>query len=98
MPRVLIRPLVLGLLSLALAAPAADAAIGDAYIPDSQTLPGVSLVTKPDGRRGVHFGPKAAKLFKTVAGRRATMACGTLVDDEGWLANDQGAQTTDTLP
>jgi hypothetical protein len=29
----------------------------------------------------IHFGPKAAKLYKTIAGRRATVGCGTVTPE-----------------
>ncbi|WP_028064821.1 hypothetical protein [Solirubrobacter soli] len=74
----LIRTLILALVSLGLAAPAAHAeTLGDLYVPDYDAADGVTV-----GHAGdipyLHFGPKAAKLWKTIGGRKATVGCGTV--------------------
>ena len=89
------RSLILALLALALSAPTAHAALGDGYIPDSQ--PGVNVIT---GKRGpvLHFGPKAAKLYDQLGGRRVTMSCGFVEDDDGWYGIRSGVSSSDILP
>jgi hypothetical protein len=81
---VLIRPLILSLLALALAAPAAHAAtLGDLYVPDYDAADGVTVGHSGDTRIPyLHFGPKAARLWKTIGGRKATVGCGTVTVKE----------------
>jgi hypothetical protein len=47
----------------------------------------------------IHFGPKAAKLYKTIAGRRATVGCGTVTPKplDGPLATTGFGSSTVTL-
>jgi hypothetical protein len=95
----LTRSLLSALLALCLVAPAADAAtLGDGYVPDAEAMPGLSVHAGARGVRVLRFGPKAAKLYRTLAGRRATLACGSVVPDDGWLANDGSMSTTVRLP
>ncbi len=67
-------PLILALFALALAAPAARAEVTD-KLPVLGASDGVRM--KLDARGGeLRFGPKAAKLYRDLSGRRAVVVCG----------------------
>jgi len=69
------RPLILALFALALVAPSARAEVTD-KLPVLGASDGVRL--KLDARGGeLRFGPKAAKLYRDLSGRRAVLVCGT---------------------
>lgn len=103
MRRVIVRPLVLSLLALALAAPAAHAdTLGDLYVPDYSAADGVTF-----GHAGktripyLRFGPKAAKLWKTIGGRKATVGCGTVTPKgtgDGLVATTGFSSSEQKLP
>lgn len=66
----MLRSLILAAMALAVAAPSANAAVADRWVPVYDASDGVRM-------RGsfMHFGPKAAKLYRTLAGRDYTSAC-----------------------
>src|SRR5690349_18496440 len=85
MPRVN-RPLLLALLALAFAAPTAHAeTFGDLFVPDYGAADGVTVGHGGETRIPfLHFGPKAAKVYKTIGGHSAVVGCGTVtVEDMG---------------
>jgi hypothetical protein len=87
------------LLLLVVLAPSAGAAtLGDGYIPDAETLPGVTVTVGKQGERSLRFGAKAAKVYRTLAGKRATYSCAVLENDDGWLRVDAGTSQRETLP
>jgi hypothetical protein len=68
------RPLILALFALALAAPAARAEVTD-KLPVLGASDGIRL--KLNARAGeLRFGAKAAKLYRDLSGRRAVLVCG----------------------
>jgi hypothetical protein len=76
MARVKTRALCLALLASACLAPAANAAVADSLLPFYDAADGVRVVQRADGEDVIRFGPKAAKLYKTIAGKRAEIGCG----------------------
>lgn len=72
---VLARSLLLTLLALAVAAPAAEADLADQVLPFREAGDGVEAVM---GKRTpvLRFGPQAAKLYRGLAGRKASVGCG----------------------
>ncbi|MDA0161038.1 hypothetical protein OM076_12235 [Solirubrobacter ginsenosidimutans] len=68
------RALTLALLALAFAAPAAHADWPD-YLPVYGANDGIRLTQK-----GIAFGPKADKLYRTLGGHRALALCGAFTD------------------
>src|SRR5262245_1208445 len=71
MPRMLCRALCLTLLAL-VCAPSAQAAIADRYVPAYDASVGVTV------GESIHFAPKAAAIYKRIAGRRALVGCGDI--------------------
>jgi hypothetical protein len=73
----LARSLLFALLALAFAAPSAGAAtLGDLFVPDYDASDGVTVRTTSHHREFIHFGPEAAQLYRTIAGKRAMVGCG----------------------
>ncbi|MDA0170360.1 hypothetical protein OJ998_14775 [Solirubrobacter taibaiensis] len=100
MRRVKIHAFCLTLLAFAAFAPSANAAVADHIIPLYDASDGVRPVQKSTGEVVLHFGPKAAKLYKTIGGKRVTLACGTVTgepDGDGFFSTGHG-ESTDTLP
>jgi len=58
------------------AAPSAHAAVGDALLPLVDADDGVTVSHTKTGEVQLRFGPKAAKLYKTIAGKHADVGCG----------------------
>jgi hypothetical protein len=77
-----LRALCLTLLASAAFAPAANASVADLIIPIYDAADDVHVRAGGDSLR---FGPKAAKLYKTFAGKRAYVGCGKVYDDDGAL-------------
>jgi hypothetical protein len=76
------RAVLLSVVLFALAAPNASAAIADRFVPVYDQADGVTA--SKGGRTAVlRFSPKAAKLYRGLAGARATVGCGdpTIKDD-----------------
>lgn len=72
----ILRSVLLALLSLTVATPATQAAaFGDHLVPIHDASDGLRIVTKGNTTT-VRFGPKAAKLYRSLAGKRALVACG----------------------
>ena len=69
-----LRSLVLALLALALAAPAAGAEVTD-KLPVLGAGDGVRVTLEARGAE-LRLGPKAAKLYRGLSGRRAVLVCG----------------------
>lgn len=69
------RSLLLSLLVLTVAAPAAEASIADQVLPFKDAADGVEAVM---GKRTpvLRFGPRAAKLYRGLAGRTVSVGCG----------------------
>jgi hypothetical protein len=70
----MMRALILALLALAIAAPAAQAADGPDHLPVLGAADGVRLTQGSDPQ--LHFSAKAAKVYRQLAGRRAISVCG----------------------
>lgn len=75
MPRVPLRCLLLSLLVFLVVAPAAEASIADQVLPFKDAGDGVEAVL---GKRTpvLRFGPRAAKLYRGLAGRKVSVGCG----------------------
>jgi len=82
MPRVKIRALCLTLFAFAAFAPTANAAVADHIIPLYDADDGVRVVRSATGEVKLRFERKAAKLYKTIAGRTAEVGCGTVTPEE----------------
>jgi hypothetical protein len=95
------RSFCLALLALACAAPAAHAdTLGDNYVPDYDAADGVTIGHSGETRIPyIHFGAKAAKLYRTIAGKRVTVGCGTVTPEpaEGPLSSTGFGSTGVTL-
>ncbi|WP_157592183.1 hypothetical protein [Solirubrobacter soli] len=76
------RAFLLSMAVLALAAPAASAGPFDKVVPIYDASDGVS-VTRSGGKIVFRFGPKAAKLYRGLAGKKAVVACGHPIKDDG---------------
>lgn len=101
MPRVKIRALCLTLLSFACLAPAANAAVAEPLLPFYDAADGVRVVERASGEDVIRFDAKAAKLYKSIAGKTAEISCSTRIpaDDAGPLtAVGAGFTTTAKLP
>lgn len=79
-----LRALCLTLLASACFAPAANASVGDLLMPVYDAADDVHVRS---GGAVVRFGPKAAKLYKTFAGKTASVGCGEVADDDGSLSS-----------
>jgi hypothetical protein len=92
MARMPMRAFFLCVAVLALAAPGASAAIADRFVPDYHAASGVTAV---HGARGtvIRFGPKAAKLYRGLAGKKAVVGCGQPVKDNGITESSGYADT-----
>jgi hypothetical protein len=80
--RVKLRALCLTLLASACFAPGANAAVADSLLPIYDAADDVHV---RGGGESLRFGPKAAKLYKTFAGKRASVGCAEVYDDDGAL-------------
>ena len=65
------------LLALVFASPA-NAAVADRILPFYDAADGVRVVRSSTGEALIRFDRKAAKIFKSVAGKRAEVGCGTV--------------------
>jgi hypothetical protein len=95
------RPFLLALLALACSAPAAGAStLGDLFVPDYDAADGVTVRVGSDRISYMHFGPKAAKLWSTIGGRRATVACGRVTPEDlgDGLSTTSSGSSRVTLP
>lgn len=94
------RALCLTLFTFACVAPSANAAVADYFIPLKDASDGVHVVQKQTGEVELRFGPKAAKLYKTIGGKRAELSCGTVTDEpagDGFYSTGHGS-SIETLP
>jgi hypothetical protein len=71
------RSLLAILLTLTFAS-SANAAVADRILPFYDAADGVRVVRSSTGEALIRFDRKAAKIFKTVAGKRAEVGCGTV--------------------
>src|SRR3954454_13943430 len=78
MAPVIRRSVLLSVAALALGPPAACAAVADSVVPFYDTSDGVSVGHGSNGIRFLRFGPKAARIYRGLAGRNALVACGTV--------------------
>jgi hypothetical protein len=46
----------------------------------------------------MHFGPKAAKLYRQLGGHRVTMSCSVVEDDDGWYFTRSGVSSSESPP
>ena len=88
MPRVKIRALCLTLFTLAAVAPPANAAYADRFVPFVDASDDVHVGTAR-GEMYVRFGPKAAKLYRQLAGRTYTSGC--IADPPGGQGTSEGS-------
>jgi hypothetical protein len=95
MPRMLARSLLLAVAVLTAGAPAATAAVADRVIPLYEADDGVQVGV---GKRNVYlrFAPKAAKLYRSLAGRTVTVGCGRQGEESGSSVIVGGSIDTDT--
>jgi hypothetical protein len=99
--RVKIRALCLTLLASACFAPAANAAVADSILPFYDAADGVRAVKRANGEDVIRFDAKAAKLYKSIAGKTAEISCSTRIaaDDAGPLTPvGSGFTATAKLP
>jgi hypothetical protein len=82
MARMFMRAFLLSALVLAVCAPGASAGPIDRYVPVYDSSSGVT-VTRAGGKVVFRFGPKAAKVYRGLAGQKATVGCGHPVKDDG---------------
>jgi len=100
--RVKIRALCLTLLTFACVAPSANAAVADSILPFYDAADGVRVVHRSSGEDVIRFDAKAAKIYKTIAGKTATIGCGAVFaepEGEGPLASTGfGVSSKERLP
>lgn len=68
------RSMILALLVLALAAPAAQASVADGWLPIKEASDGIAAVTAKRGH-AIRFAPAADRLYRSIGGRRARVTC-----------------------
>lgn len=97
-----LRALALTLLASACFAPAANASVADTLLPFYDAADGVRIVHGSSGRVALRFDPKAAKIYKTIAGKTAEVSCGTNIPgsptDGPLAARGDGATWKAKLP
>lgn len=77
------RSFLFAVLALAFAAPTAGAeTLGDLFFPDYDATDGVTVRANSPGHEYIHFGAKAAKLYRTIGGKRATVGCGSVTPEK----------------
>jgi hypothetical protein len=91
------RALTLALLALAFAAPAAHAAVAD-DLPVYGAADGVHVVRAPGKAIGLRFDAKAAKLYRSIAGRKVTKACVGVTQQGAELGVDSTLRVNSALP
>ena len=89
MARMLMRAFFLSAAVLAVVAPAASAGVIDRFVPVYDAADGVSVAHKGHNV-AFRFGPKAAKLYRGLAGKKATVGCGHPVRDDGTTSSSSG--------
>jgi len=78
-----LRTLLLALIALVVAVPTAGATtIGDKFVPVHDASDGVTVGVGKSKVPFLRFAPKAAKLYKQVAGKRTVVACGQAALDQ----------------
>src|SRR3954470_10761244 len=92
MARMFMRAFLLSVAVLALCASSASAGLLDRYVPVYDASSGVT------GGKGAHgmylrFGPKAAKLFRSLAGQKVVAGCGHPVRGDGSTESAVGGST-----
>jgi len=80
----LLRALLLGAVLAVVGASSAHAAVADGLFPIYDASDGVTVVRSGSDGMRIHFGPKAATLYKSLAGKHAAVGCG---DDGGIMQN-----------
>jgi hypothetical protein len=94
MARVKIRALCLTLLASACFAPAANAAVADSLLPFYDAADGVRVVKRPSGEYVIRFDAKAARIYRTIAGKRTEIGCGWPARDGDALSGGGGSVST----
>ena len=89
MARMFMRAFFLSVAVLALAAPTAVAGPIDEYVPVYDAASGVTVARAGD-KVVFRFGPKAAKAYRGIAGKKATIGCGHPVKDDGTVSYVSG--------
>jgi hypothetical protein len=82
MARMFLRAFFLSVAALAIVVPAADAGVIDKYVPVYDAATGVT-VARAGGKVVFRFGPKAAKAYRILAGKKVTIGCGHPIRDDG---------------
>jgi hypothetical protein len=90
MARMFMRAFFLSAAVLALAAPTAVAGPIDRYVPVYDAASGVT-VARAGGKVVFRFGPKAAKAYRGIAGKKATIGCGHPAKDDGTYGSYGGS-------
>ncbi len=86
--------MLLAVLALALAASPAQASVADQFVPVRDASDGVRVTGD-----AMRFGPKAATLYRTIAGRRVTAVCANVSQvRNGWHADSLGLTRAHKLP
>jgi hypothetical protein len=87
-----LRALLLSLTLLAVAVPAADAAVADRYLPVHDASDGVHVKVS-EQQVAISFSPAASRLWRTLAGRGTTGLCATLAPAGTELVLDASSRT-----
>lgn len=89
----MLRSILLAAIALAVAVPSANAALADKWLPVYDAADGVTVTGKGE-ERFVRFAPKAAALYRSLAGRQYTSGCagadGTSGMDVGRVPRKRG--------
>ncbi len=86
--------MLLAVLALALAASPAQASVADQFVPVRDASDGVRFTGS-----AFRFGPKSAKLYRSIAGRKATTVCASVErSGNGWHADSLGFTGPHKLP
>lgn len=75
----LCRLALLTLAALALGAPTARATVADRFVPFFDAADGVTTGVDSRGQQFVRFGPNAAKLYRKIGGKKARVACTSII-------------------
>ena len=93
MARIFMRAFLLSAAVFAACAPSANAGPIDPYVPVYDASSGVT-VARAGGKVVFRFGPKAAKTYRGLAGKKATIGCGHPARDDGSMPACRARRTT----
>jgi hypothetical protein len=71
---------VLTLAALALVVPTAHATVADRFVPFVDASDGVTTGVNSKGEQFIRFGAKAAKLYRRIGGKKARVACDSILE------------------